>query len=100
MRLIDAEKLAKNFEGRKKIWFSRDEVLDEISDAQGVDEAVEMLAICDDFGLTPEGVRFALEQYQDVVSTLTNGRFSKLTYPAGLIIDTAMDCFREDMEDE
>ena len=37
MRLIDAEKLAKNFEGRKKIWFSRDEVLDEIADAESVE---------------------------------------------------------------
>ena len=62
--------------------------------------AESLKAICDDYGLTPEGVRYALKQYQRVVVELTNSRFSKLTYPADLIINTAIDCFQEDARRE
>ena len=52
----------------------------------------KLKSICDDFGLTPDGVRYALEQYQRVVTELTGGRFSKLTYDAALIIDEVEAC--------
>lgn len=49
--------------------------------------------ICDDFGLTPFGVRHALEQYQIIITELTDGFFSKLTYDAPVILDRVKECF-------
>ena len=53
--------------------------------------------ICDDFGLTPNGVRHALEQYQILITELTNGFFSKLTYDAPVILDRANECFEKNL---
>ena len=53
--------------------------------------------ICDDFGLTAWGVRHALEQYQILITELTDGFFSKLTYEAPVILDRARECFEKDM---
>ena len=51
--------------------------------------SLRLSKLCADFGLTPYGVRYALEQYQKVIVELTDGKYSKLTYPAKLICDTA-----------
>ena len=58
--------------------------------------SIRLAKLCADFGLTPYGVRYALEQYQKVIVELTDGKFSKLTYPAKLICDTARECFEKD----
>lgn len=44
-----------------------------------------------DYGLTPEGVAFALDQYQTVISEITHGRMSKLSYYARDILSVAND---------
>ena len=49
--------------------------------------SIKLAKLCADFGLTPYGVRYALEQYQKVIVELTHGKFSKLTYPAELIVE-------------
>lgn len=51
--------------------------------------------ICDKYGLTPEGVDFALSQYQRVLWELTQGRLSKMTYRAEYIITTVNDLYCE-----
>ena len=38
--------------------------------------------IARDYGLTPKGVRFALEQYQIIITEIIGGMLSKLTYNA------------------
>lgn len=58
--------------------------------------SIRLSKLCADFGLTPYGVRYALEQYQKVIVELTDGKLGKLTYPAELICDTARDCFEKD----
>lgn len=58
--------------------------------------SIKLAKLCADFGLTPYGVRYALEQYQKVIVELTDGKLGKLTYPAELICDTARDCFEKD----
>ena len=55
--------------------------------------------ICDDFGLTPFGVRHALEQYQIIITELTDGFFSKLTYDAPVILDRVKECFEKKYSD-
>ena len=52
--------------------------------------------ICDDFGLTEIGVRHALEQYQIIITELTHGFFSKLTYDAPVILNKARECFEKE----
>lgn len=54
--------------------------------------------ICDNYGLTPDGVDFALSQYQKVICELTNGRMSKCTYSAVDIIHTVTDVFCDGCE--
>ena len=58
--------------------------------------SIYLKQICDDFGLTKFGVRHALEQYQILVTELTDGFFSKLTYDAPVILDRARECFEKD----
>ena len=41
----------------------------------------------DDYGLTPEGVRHAIETYQKIIYEITGGRLSKLTYDADYILE-------------
>lgn len=41
----------------------------------------------DDYGLTPEGVRHAIEAYQDIICEITGGRLSKLTYDADYVLE-------------
>lgn len=53
------------------------------------DPRLEELA--EDYGLTPAGLRFALEQYPIVVSEITHGLMSKLTYAAHDILQVAQD---------
>ena len=43
----------------------------------------------DDYGLTPEGVRHAIEAYQDIICEITGGRLSKLTYDADYVLEEA-----------
>ena len=43
----------------------------------------------DDYGLTPEGVRHAIEVYQDIICEITGGLLSKLTYDADIILEKA-----------
>ena len=33
----------------------------------------------EDYGLTPEGLRHAIEAYQDIICEITGGKLSKLT---------------------
>lgn len=47
--------------------------------------------ICGNFGLTPDGVEFALEQYQKVICEITHGMLSKLTYKADFVLQTAQE---------
>jgi len=43
----------------------------------------------DDYGLTPEGVRHAIETYQKIICEITGGRLSKLTYDTDYILGQA-----------
>jgi hypothetical protein len=43
------------------------------------------------YGLTPDGVQFALEQYQRVICEITHNRMSKLSYFASDILSVAND---------
>lgn len=47
--------------------------------------------ICENYGLTPYGVEFALEQYQKVICELTNGMLSKLIYKADHVLEVAQE---------
>jgi len=51
--------------------------------------------IADDFGLTLEGVRYALEQYQILMPQVTCGEWSKITYPAQAVIDKLFERYKE-----
>ena len=44
-----------------------------------------------DYGLAPDGVSFALEQYQKVIVEITHSRMSKLSYYANDILSVAND---------
>ena len=48
----------------------------------------------DDYGLTPEGVRHAIEAYQDIICEITGGKLSKLTYDADFVLETAEEYYR------
>ena len=48
--------------------------------------------IADKYGLTKDGVDFALSQYQNVISEITHGRMSKLCYYSADILSVAEDC--------
>lgn len=47
--------------------------------------------IAENHGLTPEGVDYALTQYQIVICEITHGMLSKLSYDAKDIIRTAQE---------
>ncbi len=47
--------------------------------------------IADRWGLTPEGVDYALEQYVKVMCDITHGMLSKLTYDAEFVLQTAQE---------
>ena len=47
--------------------------------------------LAEDYGLTVDGVQFALEQYQTVICEITHGRMSKLSYYARDILSVAND---------
>ena len=47
--------------------------------------------ICENYGLTPYGVEFALAQYQKVICDITNGMLSKLTYKADHVLEVAQE---------
>lgn len=47
--------------------------------------------ICANYGLTPEGVEFALSQYQKIICEITHGMLSKLTYEADRILEVAQE---------
>ena len=64
-------------------------------DVSGLDEkemhmkTLEQVAA--DYGLTPDGVSFALEQYQKVICEITHSRMSKLSYYADGLLSVAND---------
>ena len=53
------------------------------------DEADSLLKLGNDYGLTPEGVRHAIEAYQEIICEITGGKLSKLTYDAGFVLEEA-----------
>lgn len=52
---------------------------------------MKLKEIAENHGLTPEGVDYALTQYQIVMYEITNGMLSKLSYDAKDIIRTAQE---------
>lgn len=61
----------------------------------------KVLSILEDYELENiETLRYVIEQYQKLVCEITNGRLSKLTYPAETIISTTEDVYREYYENE
>lgn len=55
------------------------------------EDPITLESICEKYGLTEEGVDFALSQYGAVIYEITNGLLSKLTYDAECIIQTAQE---------
>lgn len=47
-----------------------------------------------DFGLTPEGVRYALTNYQKIICEATGGKLSKLSYDAGFVLEEIEEYYR------
>lgn len=47
-----------------------------------------------DYGMNIEGVRHAIEAYQDIICEITGGRLSKLTYDARFVLEEADKYFR------
>ena len=61
---------------------------------QSVNESHKILnleELAEYYGLTPDGVQFALEQYQKVICDITHSRMSKLSYFADDILRVAND---------
>ncbi len=58
--------------------------------------------IAENHGLTPEGVDYALTQYQIVICEITRGMLSKLSYDAKDIIRTAQErwCNTYDLKEQ
>ena len=54
-------------------------------------DPITLESICEKYGLTKEGVDYALSQYGAVICEITNGLLSKLTYDAKYIIQTAQE---------
>lgn len=48
----------------------------------------------DDYGLTPEGVRHAIEAYQDIICEITGGKLSKLTYNSHYVLEEAEEYYK------
>ena len=55
------------------------------------EDPITLESICEKYGLTEEGVDFALSQYGLVISEITNGLLSKLTYDAKTIVQVAQE---------
>lgn len=55
------------------------------------EDQITLESICEKYGLTKEGVDYALSQYGAVICEITNGLLSKLTYGAEYIIQTAQE---------
>lgn len=53
------------------------------------EEADSLLKLGNDYGLTPEGVRHAIEAYQEIICEITGGKLSKLTYDASFVLEEA-----------
>ena len=58
------------------------------TDAKG---PITLESICEKYGLTEEGVDFALSQYELVINEITHGLLSKLSHDAEYIIQTAQE---------
>lgn len=54
-------------------------------------DPITLESICEKYGLTEEGVDYALSQYGLVINEITHGLLSKLTYGAEYIIQTAQE---------
>ena len=52
---------------------------------------ITLESICEKYGLTEEGVDFALSQYELVINEITHGLLSKLSHDAEYIIQTAQE---------
>ena len=50
--------------------------------------------VAEDYGLTPDGVRYALTQYQKVIEELTGGMLTKLNYTS----EAVCECVKERFE--
>lgn len=79
------------------VWYRRAKIPD--MQPEYVDRIIDLLKarvgglekVAADYGLTVDGVSFALEQYQTVISEITHGRMSKLSYYARDILSVAND---------
>jgi hypothetical protein len=49
----------------------------------------------EDYGLLPEGVRHAIEAYQDIICEITGDKLSKLTYDADFVIEQAEEYYKQ-----
>lgn len=93
MRLIDADKLLDEKKMHLYYHLPNGDVaipIIDIEHAQTVEnseESIEKLGT--DYGLTPEGVRHAIETYQTIICEITGGKLSKLTYDADYILEQA-----------
>lgn len=98
--MVDREKVIRNLE--ELLVFSRynDSVeWNPYNDTKTLEGALALLkaqktsleTVAEDHGLTPDGVSFALDQYQTVISEITHGMMSKLTYSAKDVLQTAQE---------
>lgn len=55
------------------------------------EDPITLESICEKYGLTEEGVDFALSQYELVINEITHGLLSKLSHDAEYIIQTAQE---------
>lgn len=53
-----------------------------------------LIKICDDYGLTAQGLRHAIEAYQDIICEITGGKLSKLTYDASFVLEEAEEYYK------
>lgn len=89
------ELIAAGFEGDAK-WAGDPRNME---DAETIREAITLLKanetslekVASDYGLTVDGVEFALQQYQTVICEITHSRMSKLSYYARDILSLAND---------
>ena len=93
MRLIDADKLLDEKKMHLYYHLKNGDVAIPIIDIEHAptvenrEESIEKLGT--DYGLTPAGVRHAIETYQTIICEITGGRLSKLTYDADYILEQA-----------
>lgn len=55
------------------------------------EDPITLEGICEKYGLTEEGVDYALSQYGIVINEITHGLLSKLTYDAKTIVQVAQE---------